>query len=414
MLGKIGMRRALLAALILGTATGASAADDGAWSVSKSSGEVWLATSGAQQVSLSQDGALKPGDTIRTGRNGRVLLVRGEETILISPNSVVGLPAEKKDGLSTTIMQQAGSILLEVEKRNVKHFEVETPYLAAVVKGTQFSVTVAAGSTKVGVVRGQVEVSDFRTGQIAQVMPGQAATVSEHGKPGLSLSGAGTFNAIEQGKPRAPTIERIPVPKSGLTAPRNAANGHAIHALGPIDKGTKVAGAPKPTHQAAGHHGPKAGVVRISSSLGEVKLNVHKVTRGLAHGAVAPGQVRNANANASTATVWSDSTTGTPASNSSVQTAVTTSGAAPAGSGASSAGVIAAATAGASSDSPGASNGNGGGNGNNGNNGNAGNSGNNGNGNNGATGNGRGNNGNGNGNGGGNGSNGHGHAYGRR
>ena len=66
--------------------------------------------------------------------------------MLISPNSVVGLPTENKDGLSTTIVQQAGSILLEVEKRNVKHFEVETPYLAAVVKGTQFRVTVNAGS----------------------------------------------------------------------------------------------------------------------------------------------------------------------------------------------------------------------------------------------------------------------------
>lgn len=403
MFGKVGMRCALFAALILGTASGAFAADDGVWSVSKSSGEVWLATDGAQQVSLSQEGTLKPGDTIRTGRNGRVLLVRGEETILISPNSVVGLPAEKKDGLSTTIIQQAGSILLEVEKRNVRHFEVETPYLAAVVKGTQFSVTVGAGNTKVGVLRGQVEVSDFKTGQIAQVMPGQAATVFEHGKSGLSLSGAGTFNPIEHGKPRAPTIERIPVPKSGLSAPRNAANGHAIHALGPIDKGTKAAVAPKPSHQAAGVHASKAGIVRISSSLGEVKLNIHKVTRGVAHGAVAPGQVRNANANAATGTVWSDSKPGTTASNSAVQTAVTTSNAATSVSNsASNPGAAIAAVAGNS--------GNAGGNGNNGNGG-----GNNGdNGNNGATGNGRGNNGNGNGNGGGNGSNGHGHAYGRR
>ncbi len=176
MLGKVGMLRALMVALVLGAASSASAAEDGIWSVGKASGEVWIATEGAQQVSLKQLEALKPGDTIRTGRNGRVLLVRGEETILISPNSVVGVPAEKKEGLSTTIVQQAGSILLEVEKRNVKHFEVETPYLAAVVKGTQFSVTVNAGSTKVGVLRGQVEVSDFRTGQTAQVRPGQVAT----------------------------------------------------------------------------------------------------------------------------------------------------------------------------------------------------------------------------------------------
>ncbi|MHC4052689.1 FecR family protein [Bradyrhizobium sp. 25ACV] len=410
MLGRIGMRCAFVAALTLGTASAAFAAEDGVWSVSKATGEVWIATEGAQPVSLNREETLKPGNTIRTGRNGRVLLVRGEETILISPNSVVGLPSEKKEGLSTTIIQRAGSILLEVEKRNVKHFEVETPYLAAVVKGTQFSVTVGAGSTKVGVLRGQVEVSDFKTGQIAQVMPGQAATVFEHGKPGLSLSGAGTFNPIEHGKPRASTIERVPVPKSGLSAPRNAASGHAIHALGPIDKGAKAAGAPKPSHQAAGGHVSKAGVVRISSSLGEVKLNVHKVTNGLAHGAVAPGQVRNANAHADTATVWSDGKTNTPASNSSVQTAATTSGAA-AGSSASAANAAIAA-AGASSDSPGVNNGNSGGNGNSGNNGN-GNNGNNGNsgnnGNNGATGNGRGNNGNGNGN---SGSNGHGNAYG--
>lgn len=403
MFGKVGIRRALMAVLILGTTSSAFAADDGVWSVSKSSGEVWLATNGTQQVSLSQEGTLKPGDTIRTGRNGRVLLVRGEETILISPNSVVGLPAEKKEGLSTTIIQQAGSILLEVEKRNVKHFEVETPYLAAVVKGTQFSVTVGAGSTKVGVLRGQVAVSDFKTGQIAQVMPGQAATVFEHGKSGISLSGAGTFNPIEHGKPRASTIERVPVPKSGLSAPRNAANGGAIHAHGPIDKGTEANGVPKPSHQAAGGHVSKAGVVRISNSLGEVKLNFHKVTRGLAHGTAAPGQVRHANASTGAETVWSDNKTSTTASNSAIETAATTSGAATAGgSGSSNPGAAIAAAA--------ANNENSGGSGNAGGNGNSGN-GNNGNGNggsNGATGNGWNSNGNGNWNGGGHGSNGHG------
>ncbi|MEH2487183.1 FecR family protein [Bradyrhizobium sp. AZCC 2230] len=413
MLVRIGMQRALMAALILGTASGVSAADDVVWSVSKSSGEVWLATNGTQHVSLNQQETLKPGDTIRTGRNGRVLLVRGEETILISPNSVVGVPAEKKEGLSTTIIQQAGSILLEVEKRNVKHFEVETPYLAAVVKGTHFSVTVGAGSTKVGVLRGQVEVSDFKTGQIAQVMPGQVATAFEHGKPGLSLSGAGTLNPIEQGQPRASTIERVPVPKSGLSMPRNAANGHAIHALGAIDKGTRTAGAPAQSRQAGETHAPRSGVVRISSSLGEVKLNFHKVTNGLAHGAVAPGRVRNANA--STDTVWSDSksSTTTTASNSSTVTAVTvsSSGSAASASSTSSSTTTAVATsaAGATSDNSGGNSGNKNGKSDPGKQSNG--DGNNGNGNSSTTGNGKGNNGNGNGNGGGNGSNGNGNGH---
>src|SRR5262245_19603681 len=212
----LGISRAFTAAFALVVASSAFAADDGTWSVKKSSGEVWVGTSGVQQASVKADEVLKPGDTIRTGRSGRVLLVRGEESILISPNSVIGVPAEKKDGMSTTILQQAGSILLEVEKRNVKHFEVETPYLAAVVKGTQFSVTVNGASTRVEVTRGQVEVSDFKSGQTALVMPGQAATSCEHGKPGLSLSGSGAFNPIEQGKPRPSSIDRIPVPKGGL------------------------------------------------------------------------------------------------------------------------------------------------------------------------------------------------------
>src|SRR6266496_3115791 len=231
MIGAGRFGRILAMALALGSASIAHAGDGEAWSVSKSSGEVWMTTTGAQTVSLSQQDVLKPGDTIRTGRNGRVLLVRGAETILVSPNSVIGLPTENKDGLSTTIVQQAGSILLEVEKRNVKHFEVETPYLAAVVKGTQFRVSVNAGKTTVDVIRGQVEVADFKSGQIAQVMAGQHAAAFATGKTGLSLGGPGTLAPIEQGKPRAPSVERVPVPRGGFTAIRHATNGQGVQPL---------------------------------------------------------------------------------------------------------------------------------------------------------------------------------------
>ncbi len=95
------------------------------WQVARSSGDVWVATPKAQPVSLSAEVVLRPGDKIQTGRNGRVLLVRGAETILVAPNTVVGLPEEQKAGRVTTILQQAGSIVLEVERQNVEHFEVE-------------------------------------------------------------------------------------------------------------------------------------------------------------------------------------------------------------------------------------------------------------------------------------------------
>jgi hypothetical protein len=215
MFGKI---RAFCAPLLLAllvvfdTGSNASAADDMVWRVSKSSGDVSVTTSGGEQAALIAGATLKPGDNIRTGQNGRVLLVRGQETILISPNSAIGLPKAQKGGLSSSIIQQSGSILLEVEKRNVKHFEVETPYLAAVVKGTQFRVTVDNGASRVDVIRGQVEVSDFKSGQFALIQPGQAAQVLAQGSSGLSLSGSGTLNPIQQGAPRMASVSPLPAP----------------------------------------------------------------------------------------------------------------------------------------------------------------------------------------------------------
>ncbi|WP_316213821.1 FecR family protein [Bradyrhizobium sp. SZCCHNR2032] len=306
MLGIRSLKRIVTAALIAGSTGAAWAADGEVWSVSKSSGDVWVSTQGAAQVSLGRDDVLNPGDTIRTGRNGRVLLTRGAETILIAPNSVIGLPTEAKDGMATTILQRAGSILLDVEKRNVKHFEVETPYLAAVVKGTHFSVTISANSTRVEVSRGQVEVADFKSGQIAQVLPGQTATAFANGKTGLSLSGSGALSPIEQGRPRASSIERVPVPKGGLQAPRDTAKGQIIHALNATG-GSVINSAAAPLASQAGKAAglAKPNVVRISTTIGEMKLNVHQATHGLAHGETKPG-VRSASRND---TVWSDAKT---------------------------------------------------------------------------------------------------------
>jgi hypothetical protein len=207
--------------VVFGVGLGAIA-QDAAWHVGKSSGEVWISNSGVQKASITDQTILQPGDSISTGQTGRILLVRGEESMLISPNSIVSIPKKNKDGMSTVITQQAGSILLEVEKRNVKHFEVETPYLAAVVKGTQFRVTVEKHGTSVDVVRGQVEVQDFKSGQYALIAPGQTAKVSTEGSPGLSLSGAGTLGSIQQGAPRSSSVSPVSVPEQGLTAPSDA------------------------------------------------------------------------------------------------------------------------------------------------------------------------------------------------
>ncbi len=187
---------ALLLAMSTIICSGAGArAADGSWQVGKASGEVWVTNQGVQRASVTRETTIHAGDQIMTGQNGRVLLVRGEETILISPNTVIAVSDKNVDGMTTTILQRAGSILLEVEKRKVKHFEVDTPYLAAVVKGTKFSVSLDDAGSHVAVFRGQVEVSSHKSGDIAEVTPGQAATVPAKGASPYRTVGVGPVPA---------------------------------------------------------------------------------------------------------------------------------------------------------------------------------------------------------------------------
>jgi FecR-like protein len=272
-----------------------AAEDTAAWRVTKSSGQVWMMTAGVQEASLTSEAALKPGDTIRTGSNGRVLLVRGEASMLIAPNSVIALPAEQKDGLSTTIYEQAGSVLVHADKRNFKHFQVETPYLAAVVKGTQFRVTLDKRGANVAVLGGQVEVTDFKTGQNALVLPGQGARVSATGQGGLSLNGPGV-GPVNKGTPRPSPFDQIRVPKGGFAMPAGSSDGKTVHVLGAVDLASN-------SHVNVGQEKHEKNVVRITAPLGDVTLDFVKATDGLAHGAIVTPADRD---NGSRQTVWSN------------------------------------------------------------------------------------------------------------
>ena len=274
-------RRAALAALLTFATSSLAFSGQGSWQVGKMAGEVWISSSGAQKVSLTSATQVQAGDDIRTGRNGRVLLVRGEEVIMLAPNSEIAIPESSRDGMATTIVQRAGSAMFEVEKRNVQHFQVETPYLAAVVKGTQFQVSVTGGSARVNVTRGAVDVSDFKSGQHALIMPGQSARVAAVGAAGLSISGRGAHSPILQGTPRAPSV--TPDSRSLRAAALRGAQGESR------------------LSRVGNQESHKPGM-RISAPIGDVKLDYTKVTKGLAgstdasaHGARVNRTVWNSN-----------------------------------------------------------------------------------------------------------------------
>ena len=173
-----------------------SAEAGSSWTVQRSSGQVAIAGSGAKTISSGKRD-LPNGATITTGASGRVLLVRGKETMSVGPNSVVKVPGNNLFGF-TTILQKAGEVTFDVEKRNVRHFKVNTPFLAAVVKGTRFTVRVSRKGASVSVNRGLVGVTNYSNGRSHDVSPGQTAQVSAAVR-GTTMSGTNVANGTQPG-----------------------------------------------------------------------------------------------------------------------------------------------------------------------------------------------------------------------
>jgi hypothetical protein len=167
-----------------------SAAQADQWRVVKIFGDAWIQTGGIQPVSLTPQTQLAPDSTIRTGPNGKVVLTRGQESMIIGAGSAVSLPDEKSPGW-TTIRQESGVVTYDVEKRNVRHFEVVTPSIVAVVKGTQFKVTQNRYGSKVTVTEGLVEVNHRGNGESVLVPAGQKAIVDRGRRSKLRVVGPG-------------------------------------------------------------------------------------------------------------------------------------------------------------------------------------------------------------------------------
>jgi hypothetical protein len=112
----------------------------------------------------------------------------------------------------TRITQTQGSAWFRIGKRQAPHFEVDTPLLAAVVKGTSFLVTVTGEKADVQVSEGSVEVATIDHNAITLVKAGMNAAVRESGRseielnarggqPRIVTSNEGGWNAPASGRP---------------------------------------------------------------------------------------------------------------------------------------------------------------------------------------------------------------------
>lgn len=166
------LARVMIAALVVVTSAVSAWADD--WEVTRVRGGVFALDNG-QWVQLFRGSVVSDDRVIKSAPDGRATLVRSQETIELSPDTTAQIA--DINGF-TTIYNHAGTVGVDAEARNVKHLAVQTSILAAVVKGTAFSVRSDGAASTVAVFRGTVEVSDSRSSRPVSLGAGQEVSAT--------------------------------------------------------------------------------------------------------------------------------------------------------------------------------------------------------------------------------------------
>jgi len=168
------------------------------WTVSEATGEVSIKTISGLALSTQTGTKLDPPFAILTGTDGRVVVTHGQDKLTISPNSKSVVPEPGETGQITRIQQTLGSVLYHVQHRVKARFEVDTPYLVSVVKGTTFNIHVSSDASTVALIEGRLQVYTPDKKFELIMKPGQVATKSQQSK-GIMLNDQRTLSSLKQG-----------------------------------------------------------------------------------------------------------------------------------------------------------------------------------------------------------------------
>ena len=158
------------------------------WRVSGLTGEASARLGSAPFEPLAIGDIVAAGSEIQTERGSVVFLSRRGDRVIIQPSSHLRIAEPKAGGLLTQFFQLFGNVFYDVEPRSSRSFGVQGPYMAAVVKGTRFLVTVGRDANSVRVDEGRVLVQSADGTSSAMVGPGNVATVERGGGGHVQLS----------------------------------------------------------------------------------------------------------------------------------------------------------------------------------------------------------------------------------
>jgi hypothetical protein len=166
------------AALYFACGALANAADEdnsGPISVTDVRGDVTLTQRGKSQKPRVGTKVTPPA-SVFTGVDSSVELRQGHTTVAVSANTTLDIPSSGlADSRIERIVQSRGSAFYRVGKRASQKLRVETPYLVAVVKGTQFNVVVQPDNTTIALFEGELEIRSTDGNDVVQLNAGEIA-----------------------------------------------------------------------------------------------------------------------------------------------------------------------------------------------------------------------------------------------
>jgi hypothetical protein len=201
--------------------------------------------------------------TLDTGPDGSLELAQGKTTVSAAPNTELTIAAPLVAGEAIDrIVQSHGNAFYSVAKRQVRKLHVETAYLVAVIKGTQFSVVAQDDSSTISLFEGRLEVRatdfsdvvDLEAGEIAIRHAGDAAIRMLHMDSGEPVARAGDPQQLLDGTTAGATAPAgAPAPLGLGTAPSTVGGivTGETHGLGAAASGASNLATPAPLPMSA-------------------------------------------------------------------------------------------------------------------------------------------------------------------
>jgi hypothetical protein len=286
------LRRIVVAAVLMAAISAwpghstAVAGNADLWKVDTVEGTAWVQRNGAGWQPLAAGAELGPGSRVKTGKDGRIVISRPGDTVSVSPNSRFGIPEPATEGPVTHFMQNLGTLLFKIRTRPHNPFNIKTPYLAAIIRGTTFTVSVDDRNAALHVATGAVEVHSILSGETALVRPGETATIDSRTGGRMKLVGANGRKPVKKtnktGAAGKTGKAASAVQKTGSTAAGGAIGATRVGFAQTDNSGTggetsALKGAMKPA--------PARHVIR--RAIGAGRINLFKLTKGLVNRAEA-------------------------------------------------------------------------------------------------------------------------------